>query len=255
MLDVTPIPVLSDNYTWLLRAPKGSNAVIVDPGAAEPVAHTIAGLGLTLTAILVTHHHLDHVAGIEALANAEIPVYGPNDSRVPCLTHPLAAGDSCIPRGIEMEFEILAVPGHTLEHIAFFSHGLLFAGDALFAGGCGRMFEGTAAQMQNYLAELRELPPETKLYCGHEYTQANLAFASAVEPNNQALQQRIETVSSQRQKGGITLPSTLAEERETNPFLRWDEPEVIAQASQHAGRKLNSPVEVFAVLRDWKDHF
>jgi len=255
MLEITPIPVLGDNYTWLIRQPQSSAAVVVDPGEAGPVARAIDSLGLKLSAILVTHHHADHVAGIAGLRDDPVPVYGPADSDIPQLTHPLADGDRITPGGLEVTFEVIAVPGHTLDHIAYLGDGNLFAGDALFAGGCGRMFEGTAAPMQRYLADLRALPPATRLYCGHEYTQANLAFAQAVEPDNTALEERARVVAEQRQRGAITLPSTIGEERETNPFLRWDSETVRERAGAHAGRTPEGPADVFAILRDWKDHF
>ena len=255
MLEVTPIPVLSDNYTWLLRSPQGRDAVVVDPGEAEPVARALDALGLRLTAILITHHHGDHVAGVDALVGNGLPVYGPGRSRIPHLSDAVAAGDHVAPPGLGATFEVLAVPGHTLDHIAYLGDGLLFAGDALFAGGCGRLFEGTPEQMQGYLAQLRELPDDTRIYCGHEYTLANLEFASAVEPDNPALQDRLERTRRQRERGAITLPSTMGEERATNPFLRWDAEAVRTSAEQRAGRELTTPAEIFAVLRDWKDHF
>lgn len=255
MLDITPIPILADNYTWVVRAPNSNTAIVVDPGEAAPVAQALQGFGLKLAGILVTHHHHDHIDGVAELAAGGIPVFGPNDERIPALTHALKAGDRFDPPGLDATFEVFETPGHTLDHIVYYGDEVLFAGDALFAGGCGRMFEGNAPQMVGYLAELRDLPPNTQLYCGHEYTAANLDFAQAVEPDNLHLQKRISEVSAQRKNGAITLPSILSEERETNPFLRWDEPPVIDQASQHAGRALQTPAEVFAVLRDWKDHF
>lgn len=255
MLEVTPIPVLSDNYTWLVRAPQGDTAVVVDPGEAEPVERALDAMGLGLEAILITHHHTDHVAGIEGLVGNGLPVYGPAGSTIPHLSDPVHAGDTFAPPGLGTTFETLAVPGHTLDHIAFLADGLLFAGDALFAGGCGRMFEGTAAQMQGYLARLRNLPGDTRIYCGHEYTLANLNFALAVEPDNVALQQRHQQVERQRERGAITLPSTMDEEVATNPFLRWDVAAVIQSAEAQAGHSLTDPVEIFAVLRAWKDRF
>ncbi|MEX0372193.1 hydroxyacylglutathione hydrolase [Spiribacter roseus] len=255
MLEITPIPVLSDNYTWLIHHPQSTAAVVVDPGEAAPVAHALESLGLTLSAILITHHHGDHVAGIAGLRDDAIPVYGPADSDIPHLTQPLKHGDRITPGGLGVEFEVIAVPGHTLDHIAYLGDGSLFAGDALFAGGCGRMFEGTPAPMQGYLAKLRALPPATRVYCGHEYTQANLAFARAVEPENTALQARAERVHEQRQRGAITLPSTIGEERATNPFMRWDSDAVRRHAGEHAGRTPEGPADVFAILRDWKDNF
>ena len=255
MLKITPVPILADNYTWLISPPQGRNAVVVDPGDSAPVVRALESLGLTLSAIIVTHHHGDHVAGVAELVDNGTPVYGPRDSNIPNLTNPVSAGETMAPAGLETRFDVIAVPGHTLDHLAYFGGGALFAGDALFAGGCGRMFEGKPEQMQAYLAQLRTLPGETRLYCGHEYTLANLEFAVAVEPDNQALQQRLENVRQQRAKGVITLPSTLAEECDTNPFLRWDSDAVKRQAEARAGQQLDTPAEVFAVLRQWKDNF
>lgn len=255
MLTVTPIPILADNYTWLISTPQGGSAVVLDPGDAAPVARALESLDLKPAAVLATHHHNDHVAGIPELASTGIPVYGPRDSRIPHLTNPISAGDVITPAGLETEFEAIAVPGHTLDHLAYYGGGALFAGDALFAGGCGRLFEGTPDQMQAYLAVLRELPAGTRLYCGHEYTLANLEFAATVEPNNETLLQRLETVRQQRAKGGITLPSTLGDECATNPFLRWDNENVKEQAEAYAGQKLDTPAGVIAALRQWKDRF
>lgn len=255
MIEITPIPVLTDNYTWLIHESQSSGAIVVDPGDTKPVARALDSLGLKLSAILITHHHRDHVAGVEGLLADAIPVYGPANSNIPCLTHPVRSGDRVVPGGIDMSLEVLAVPGHTLDHIAYRGDGVLFAGDALFAGGCGRMFEGTPAPMQRYLAMLRDLPADTAVYCGHEYTQANLEFAIAAEPENEALQARLERVREQRRRGAITVPSTIGEERATNPFLRWDSDALVQHATERAGRVPESPADVFAILRDWKDHF
>ncbi len=255
MLEVTPIPVLADNYTWLLHAKQSGAAYVVDPGESAPVAQAIEQAGLTLEGILLTHRHHDHIGGVEGLARSGLPVFGPDHPQLSAVTQPLTHGDTLTLSGLDAKFQVMAVPGHTLEHIAFYGEGLLFAGDALFAGGCGRMFEGSAEQMQGYLAMLRTLPDETQLFCGHEYTLANLQFAHVVEPDNQALADRLNRVRRQRDQGNITLPSTLGEEKATNPFLRWDSPQVIEQASQQAGQSLHDPAEVFAALRRWKDHF
>ena len=255
MLNVTPIPVLADNYTWLLHSPQSTHAAVVDPGESEPVRRALEGFGLTLTAILLTHHHHDHVGGVGNLSQPGMPVFGPAGGQTPGVTEPVAEGDPVFLPGLDTRLTVMAVPGHTLDHIAYIGDEALFAGDALFAGGCGRMFEGDAATMQGYLARLRELADETRLYCGHEYTLANLEFAIAAEPDNEKLQQRLDKVREQRARQAVTLPSTLGEEKATNPFLRWDNPEVIDQASRQAGHALEDDVAVFAALRQWKDHF
>lgn len=255
MVEVTPIPVLNDNYTWVLRAPGGRSAVVVDPGEAAPVRRALEAMGAGLAGILITHHHPDHVGGVTALAGDDTPVLGPAAERIPGRTRGLEAGERFTPPGLDLELTVLAVPGHTAGHIAFYGDALLFSGDSLFAGGCGRLFEGTPAQMLASLAQLRELPPETRIYCGHEYTLANLEFASAVEPGNAELAARLERVREQRSRGGVTLPSTLGEELATNPFLRWDRESVIQSAEAQAGRPLASEEAVFAAVRAWKDRF
>lgn len=255
MLKITPIPTLTDNYTWLVRQPKTGKAVVVDPGEAKPVRSALDAMGAELTAILITHHHQDHIGGLKSLMQGHELVFGPADSNIEGITHPVRDGDRIELPGLSTTLTVMATPGHTLDHIVYYGDGLLFAGDALFAGGCGRLFEGSAEQMQQYLGTLRTLPEETKNYCGHEYTLNNLEFAAVVDPTNQALQTRLEQVRTQRAREGITLPSTLAEEKATNPFLRWDAPEVINSVSQWAGHVITDPVEVFATLRRWKDQF
>ncbi len=256
MIEVTAIPAFRDNYIWALSNEHGE-VVVVDPGEAQPVAEHIDQRGQRLVGILVTHHHPDHVGGVTALASrGDVPVWGPARERVPGRTVALTEGDQVTIEALDgLTLDVLDVPGHTAGHIAFYGGGMLLAGDALFAGGCGRLFEGTPAQMRASLAKLRELPPETQLYCGHEYTQANLTFAMAVEPDNEALRERYDRVAEWRAEGRYTLPSTLATELATNPFLRWDQPAVQANAATHAGNAASSPDDVFAIVRSWKDSF
>lgn len=256
MLSITPIPAFNDNYIWLLRDAAGS-AVVVDPGDAAPVLEALERDGLQLAGILITHHHFDHVGGIAGLLeHAGVPVWGPANPAIEAISQPLAAGDRVTVLG--SEFEVLAVPGHTLDHIAYFHAGeesLLFCGDTLFAGGCGRLFEGTPAQMYRSLGAIAELPPATRVYCAHEYTLANLAFARAVEPDNDALARRQREAESTRERQRPTVPSTLAQELETNPFLRCDT-RALRESLRRQGRLAGeSGAEVFATVRAWKDTF
>lgn len=252
MLNVFAIPAFKDNYIWALT--RGKAAVVVDPGDAAPVKAALAARGLSLAGILVTHHHWDHTNGIaDLLAEAEVPVWGPAQEPVPTVSVPLREGDEFEVGPLQARFTVLEIPGHTLGHIALVGEGLLFCGDTLFAGGCGRIFEGTPPQMYASLQRLAALPPETQVYCGHEYTEANLRFALNVEPGNFELRRRLEGVERARAAGDITLPSTIAMERATNPFLRADRRSVIEGAEAHVGKRLSSPVDVFAAIRAWKD--
>ena len=263
MATIIPVRAFSDNYIWVLR--EGSNAAVVDPGDAAPVAAYLDRERLALTAIINTHHHGDHVGGNEGLlARTAVPVFGPARERIPGITRGLVGGDTITVPGIGLELAVLDVPGHTAGHIAYFGRAgpldeggapVAFVGDTLFAGGCGRLFEGTPAQMQESLSRLAALPPATRVYCAHEYTLANLRFARAVEPGNAALEERQGREQAKRDRGEPTVPSTLADELATNPFLRAAVPEVFAAAQAHAGRALATPVEAFAALREWKNHF
>lgn len=254
MKNIFALKAYKDNYIWVLPASDGKHAFVIDPGEADPVRAGLAQAGLRLGGILVTHHHWDHTNGIkDLLADTPVPVVGPIDERLDCITQPVKDGDLVELDGLPLPLRVLEIPGHTSSHIAFVGEGVLFSGDTLFAGGCGRMFEGTAAQMYESLQRLASLPGDTKVYCGHEYTEANLRFALQVEPNNDALQARLSKVSAQRARGEITVPSSMAEELATNPFLRVDQQSVIESAERHAGKPLSSPVDVFAAVRMWKD--
>ncbi len=251
---IAPIRAFRDNYIWCLR--RGTNAAVVDPGDAGPVFDYLRADGLQLTAILNTHHHADHVGGnADLLSKYNVPVFGPARENIPGVTRKLAEGDEIEVPGIGVRPRVLDIPGHTAGHIAFYGDGLLFCGDTLFSCGCGRLFEGTPAQMHASLSKLADLPAGTLVYCGHEYTLANLRFADAAEPGNPALAERRIAARAALDRGNPTLPSTIGVERATNPFLRVRETALVTSASRFAGRTLTNPVEVFAALRKWKDGF
>ncbi len=258
MTAIIPIPAFADNYIWLLQEDR--KAAVVDPGDAAPVMAHLEREGLQLVAIVNTHHHGDHVGGNRALlARWPVPVFGPARETIPGVTRTLVEGDTFTIPGIGVALSVLDIPGHTAGHIACTGQvadgPVVFCGDTLFAGGCGRLFEGTPAQMLDSLSKLAALPAECRVFCGHEYTVANLRFAHAVEPANVRLQQRREREQAKRDRNEPTLPSTIAEERETNPFLRVDLPAVRAAAERHAGRPLADRIAVFAEVRAWKNAF
>jgi len=257
MLQVSPVRAFSDNYIWLIRSPVDPAAVaVVDPGDARPVEAELERQGLSVRAILVTHHHGDHVGGVRELAARHAaPVWGPAREALPCEVQPLDDGDVVRIENLGLEFSVMAVPGHTLGHIAYFGHGALFCGDTLFSAGCGRLFEGSPAQMLDSLDRIAALPDDTLVYCAHEYTLGNLRFAAAADPGNAEVQAALARVEQMRGRDEITLPSRLGQERRINPFLRSREADVRASAEQHAGRTLATPVEVFASVRQWKDGF
>ena len=251
-LDVVPVSAFKDNYVWTLR--RGQQAAVVDPGEARPVLDYLAREKLELVAILATHHHADHVGGVaELLEKYRVPVYGPKHEPIATLTHPVGGGDRVSIPQLGAKFEVLDIPGHTRAHIAYYGAGSLFCGDTLFACGCGRVFEGTPEQMYASLEKLRALPDDTKVYCGHEYTLANIGFAKNVEPKNTALQAREERDRRLREAGKPTLPSRLGDEKATNPFLRCSEPAVVESVNKYLGTRVSDPVRVFAAIREWKN--
>ncbi len=256
LFTVHAVPVLEDNYVWLLQANGSQSVIVIDPGDAEPVIAFIRQQNLVPVAILVTHHHYDHVDGIQPfLAQYPVPIFGPDGESIPGMTQPLSATDNLSIHADFPDCQVIAVPGHTHGHIAYKINDCLFCGDTLFAAGCGRLLGGTHAQLLASLKDISTLPLETKIYCAHEYTVANLKFARTVEPNNIETQQRLRHVTQLRAQGHITLPSTLALELTTNPFLRCHEPAVIKAVEQHVSQRLSDELAVFTALRQWKDSF
>jgi hydroxyacylglutathione hydrolase len=255
LLNVTAIPAFEDNYLWLITDAE-SNACIVDPGDAEPVLAVLQKQHLKLTTILVTHHHNDHIGGIEKLVAATgAIVYGPAKETIPHITHKLENTNKI---NILNELcEVIYTPGHTQGHIAYYfpQQAKLFCGDTLFVAGCGRLFEGSPAQMFASLSNLAMLPPSTQIYCAHEYTLSNLRFAQAVEPSNHDIEDKIKRCQELRKMGIPTVPSTIEEELATNPFLRSHKPTVLKAAKEHTGKSDMTDVEVFASIRAWKDGF
>jgi hydroxyacylglutathione hydrolase len=254
-LRLSALPAFQDNYIWLLTD-ASLRALVVDPGDAVPVNTLIAAQGLKLEAVFVTHHHADHMGGaLELAARHRCPVFGPAREAQEAVSVPLSEGMAAEVPGMGLRFRVLDIPGHTAGHIAFEGYGILFCGDTLFSAGCGRLFEGTAAEMCRSLAKLAALPDETRMCCGHEYTLANLRFAAMLEPDNRAITDHAAACEMKRARGEATLPSTLATERQVNPFLRCGQPAVRMAAEHHAGKRLGDAVDVFAVIREWKDGF
>jgi len=264
MFSIRAIPAFSDNYIWCLSHDDSGKTLIVDPGQAEPVQTFLAEQGLIADTILVTHHHPDHTGGIQALkeAHPDLRVTGPADSPFKGTTHVIHPDDEVVWQGLI--FKVLAVPGHTLDHVAYFTEQLisgrplLFAGDTLFACGCGRLFEGTAEQMYQSLKTLRELPDETAVYCAHEYTLANLRFARSWLPGDAGLEQFEHNCINLRDQGLPTVPTTIADEKALNPFLRWDDPALVAAAQSYCSAHdlpAANEQDIFAAVRHGKDHF
>lgn len=253
---VSGIPAFNDNYLWVLHDER--HAAVVDPGDALPVLQFLREHELELAAVLVTHHHGDHVGGIGELLRAQtrkVPVYGPRGEAIEGITQRVGEPDTIAVPELGARFRVLDVPGHTAGHIAYFGHDCLFCGDTLFACGCGRLFEGTPGQMTTSLDKLAVLPENTAVYCAHEYTLSNLAFAKAVEPDNPQLLERALAAAETRRQGLPTVPSTIGLERQTNPFLRCREPAVVQAVVSQTGTQPTDTVAVFAALRQWKNTF
>lgn len=257
--DIIPIRALKDNYIWTLLDKTTKKAFVVDPGDANPVIETMEKLQFTLAGILLTHHHADHSGGINELLDyaGSIPVIASHKSPIKTINRHVKNGDEVIFSNFRLQ--VMEIPGHTLDHIAYYTisrnPNLLFSGDTLFSAGCGRIFEGTPEMMFNSLNKLLQLNDKTKLYCGHEYTLANLRFSHEVEPNNKDIANKIEAATKIGERNGCTLPSTLRDEKTFNPFLRFENTDVIRAAEKYAGKKLNNPVEVFTVIREWKNNW
>jgi hydroxyacylglutathione hydrolase len=255
-MNLLALPAFADNYIWMLH--DGQRALVVDPGEAEPVQRALDAHGLALVGILVTHHHGDHVGGLAALRpRLQGPVFGPANESIPGPCEPVRQGDAVEVMGLR--FDVLDVPGHTAGHVAYVHRPtagppVLFCGDTLFSGGCGRLFEGTPAQMHQSLAQLAALPSETQVCCAHEYTLSNLKFARAVEPDNADLLDYLSRCEALRSRQLPTLPSTIGQERLVNPFLRCSLP-AVAQAARRHGAASDEPVDVLAALRQWKNEF
>lgn len=254
-LRVFPIPAFTDNYIWCIE--NGQDCWVVDPGESEPVLSFCSVNNLALKGILVTHHHWDHTNGIETLLHKypDIPVLGPAYGNIKHLTEKLKEGDRAYLREFDLSLEVIEVPGHTLDHIAYFGDNLLFCGDTLFSAGCGRLFEGSPEQMHHSLNKLMQLPGETVVYCTHEYTLANVQFALQVEPHNTALTDYANWAREKRSQGLPTLPSNIEQQKAINPFLRAQQDEIKHNAEGYLGKTLSDEVQVFAAIRQWKDNF
>ncbi|HSW68651.1 MAG TPA: hydroxyacylglutathione hydrolase [Gammaproteobacteria bacterium] len=257
MLKIIPISAFKDNYIWVgINEPLGE-AIVVDPGDASPVFDFLNEYGLTLVGILVTHKHADHTGGIGELLDAypNVAVYAHPIENISSTTHFVKHGEVILIDKWPESFRVIHIPGHTLGHVAYYTNHVLFSGDTLFGAGCGRIFEGTAEEMLCSLNKLAALPMDTEVYCGHEYTLANLHFALRVEPENEDIRQRIKVTERLLLNNNPSLPSTIELEKKTNPFLRCIQESVISSVEDYVNRKLKNTVDVFYELREWKNHF
>ncbi len=257
MNTIVAIPAFKDNYIWAVHSLHKPAIVVVDPGDASPVLAYLQAKKLDLDAILITHHHFDHSGGIPILKDhfPEVKVYGPANEIITGVTHLLKEGDTISLADFGLSLKILDIPGHTKGHIAYYNDDLLFCGDTLFSCGCGKLFEGTPAQMVNSLRKIQQLSPATLMYCGHEYTKANIQFAKIVDPTNPDLDKRLAEVEEALTKSRPTLPISLESEFLTNPFLRVNTKEIIRSVQKHWNLEENDPVKLFFHLREWKNHF
>jgi hydroxyacylglutathione hydrolase len=254
MQDLIPISALSDNYIWFINNQENTYCVIVDPGDATPVVSYLNTTDLQPEAILITHHHDDHTAGIsEIIHKYPVPVYGAQSSPIPLVNNHLREGNLVKLPKTGLELTVIETPGHTQDHIVYYGNNMLFCGDVLFAAGCGQVFEGTMKEMYNSLNKLKKLPDSTLVCCAHEYTLANLQFAQIVDPNNVTIKQRILTCQQLQQQNLPTLPSTIDLEKNSNPFLRCEATTIIEAAQRHSGSQPKNAVETFSIIRKWKN--
>lgn len=255
MTQVIGVSAFTDNYIWLISNEERKTAAIVDPGDARPVIAELQQREMTPAAILITHHHADHVGGIADLLAAypDLEVYGPARENIPHIQHKLSEGHTVTLETIGQSFEVLDIPGHTAGHIAYYGDNSLFCGDTLFGSGCGRVFDSNMEDLHTSLHRIAQLPSETRVYCAHEYTVENIGFAKWVEPDNTDTDKRLEECWELLDSGRATIPFTLESEFKSNPFLRTHIPEVIEKIEEVAGRELGTPAEVFAAMRIWKD--
>ncbi len=254
MLSIKPIKALSDNYIWLVTTNEGS--IVIDPGEPKQIIDLVKSNEIDLEGILITHHHYDHTNGIEEILKyKKVEVYGPKNN-LNSITKRVKQND--VFNLIGLKFEVIETPGHTLDHIAFYclkdEKSILFCGDTLFSGGCGRVFEGTYSQMYESLKKLSKLPEDTQIFCGHEYTSSNLQFACAVEPNNQFIREYNQEIIEKTKNGEPSLPSSLKIEHMINPFIRCNEENLIDNINKKFG-EVSSEIEIFSTLRKWKDDF
>ncbi|WP_406609174.1 hydroxyacylglutathione hydrolase [Agarivorans sp. JK6] len=256
-MQIIHIPAFNDNYIWLIKEANSNDCVVVDPGDAAPVEQRLKDIGGQLSAILITHHHADHIGGVERLLASypQAKVYAPKNAKYTFKHQAVKQSDSFTPEGLNQPFSVLEVPGHTLDHIAYLSEEHLFIGDTLFSAGCGRLFEGSAQQMHQSLEKIKDLPNDTLIYAAHEYTQANLQFALSVEPDNADLLSYQQQVSKLRQMGLPSLPTSLNQQLAINPFLRCNNANIKAAVELAELQPLNNEIAVFAGLRSWKDRF
>jgi len=260
-LIVSAIQAFNDNYIWALANKNSNHLALIDPGDADVCIKYIEQNKLSLTTILITHHHQDHTGGIKALVeyyqklDKEITVFGPKLSTNPCINQLVCEGDTVKVKGLELSLSVIDLPGHTLDHIAYYGQDNLFCGDTLFSGGCGRIFEGTAKQMFLSLEKLKSLPERTRVYCTHEYTLANLTFALTVDPSNKELVHYYNEVVTLRENNQNSLPSSIAREKKINPFLRCDNEHIQQSAKEYSEQPLSKPLDVFTIVRQWKDKF